>query len=97
MSTFIGYKPQAFRQMIPRDRKFAKQLARQFIVENKPRQWFEVLYRQAGYRPDMIPWADMELNPNLKNWIETKPSGFFEGRKILKVGCGLGDDSEYWS
>jgi SAM-dependent methyltransferase len=41
----------------------------------------------------VIPWADLKVNPNLEEWIaREKTRG--DGKKALKVGCGLGDDAE---
>ena len=83
--------------MNSQDRKIARALAQQYINENKPTQWFEELYRRADFNLEMIPWADREVNPNLSEWIDCKPADFFKDKKVLKVGCGLGDDSEYWT
>jgi len=55
--------------------------------------WFEELYAQANGDASIIPWADLIPNPNLAAWLDKhKIRG--EGRKALKIGCGLGDDAE---
>ncbi|HEX2913900.1 MAG TPA: class I SAM-dependent methyltransferase [Chloroflexia bacterium] len=74
-------------------RLIAKQLARQYIAENNPTGWFEVVYARAGGDEKTISWADMEPNPFLLEWLEReKPSG--TDQSALVVGCGLGDDAE---
>jgi SAM-dependent methyltransferase len=51
------------------------------------------LYTTARGDPSIIPWADLTPNPNLLVWLdEHRVQG--QGKKALKVGCGLGDDAE---
>jgi SAM-dependent methyltransferase len=83
--------------MTHKDRKAAKKLALQYILKDRPLEWFEEIYKAAEYDADYIPWADLTVNPNLKEWIESKPTGSFKDKRVLIVGCGLGDDSEYWT
>ena len=40
-----------------------------------------------------VPWADLEPNPNLVQWLKQKNING-TGKTALKVGCGLGDDVE---
>jgi SAM-dependent methyltransferase len=56
--------------------------------------WFENLYAQAQGNLDVVPWADCQVNPWLKDWIESTKLDWLD-RQILVVGCGLGDDAEY--
>ncbi len=56
--------------------------------------WFETLYTEANGNPDAIPWAERELNYWLSDWIE-KSNAIVQDRRVLVVGCGLGDDAEY--
>jgi SAM-dependent methyltransferase len=56
--------------------------------------WFEKLYAEADGNTDAIPWADRELNYWLSDWIE-KSQIVLQNRRVLVVGCGLGDDAEY--
>jgi 2-polyprenyl-3-methyl-5-hydroxy-6-metoxy-1,4-benzoquinol methylase len=56
--------------------------------------WFEVLYAEAAGNADVIPWADRGLNYWLSDWIE-KSQVVLQDRRVLVVGCGLGDDAEY--
>jgi SAM-dependent methyltransferase len=56
--------------------------------------WFEALYAEAAGNADAIPWADRSLNYWLSDWIE-KSQLVWQDRRVLVVGCGLGDDAEY--
>lgn len=74
-------------------RKKARELAQEFLQRNDPLGWFEALYAQAGQDASAISWADLKPNPNLLEWLERERiSG--NGKRALKVGCGLGDDAE---
>src|SRR5688572_9456188 len=74
-------------------RKKAGDLARESIASGDPTGWFETLYRQADGHPGAISWADLAPNPNLTAWLDReKVEG--NGRRALKIGCGLGDDAE---
>ena len=75
-------------------RQFARSLARAAIGRGEPLAWFEQLYAQvesAGL--SIVPWADLEPNPNLVNWLDREQ---LDGarKRALVVGCGLGDDAE---
>lgn len=75
-------------------RTAARQLANQAISENRPLDWFEALYEKASSEGTNIPWADRVPNPNVIEWLNARK---VEGRNrlALKIGSGLGDDSEY--
>ena len=74
-------------------RKKAGDLARESLAHGDPVGWFETLYQQAGGDPSAVSWADLTPNPNLVAWLDReKVEG--NGRRALKVGCGLGDDAE---
>jgi len=71
----------------------ARELCRTFLQRGDPLGWFEALYETADGDSKSIPWADMCPNPNLVDWLAgNNISG--EGKKALKIGCGLGDDAE---
>jgi len=73
-------------------RATAREIARKHLYSGDPLGWFEDLYLQAGENASIIPWADLEPNPNLIDWLNrTGTTGL--GR-ALKVGSGLGDDAE---
>ena len=74
-------------------RKFARKLAKEYIDRGDPTGWFEALYSKAGGDASRIPWADLKVNPSLEEWIARERIRG-DGRKALKVGCGLGDDAE---
>lgn len=75
----------------------AQELAQRFYEVNDPTGWFEELYEGAKGDETAIPWANLEVNPNLASWIETnKLQNKLQGEEktALVVGCGLGDDAE---
>jgi len=63
-------------------------------VDGEPLRWFEELYSGAGRNSDEIPWAKMEANQKMVEWIAERPD--ITGRALV-VGCGLGDDAEWLS
>jgi hypothetical protein len=63
-------------------------------VDGEPLRWFEELYAGAGRDSEEIPWAKMEANPKMVEWIADRPE--ITGRALV-VGCGLGDDAEWLS
>ena len=77
-------------------RKRARELARHYLAEQNPTGWFEALYAESGGDAGAIPWADMEANPNLVEWLDRHLGNQMApiGARALKVGCGLGDDAE---
>jgi len=78
------------------DRMRARELAFEFLAQNKPLDWFDVLYQEAAGDSSLIPWADMQVNPNLAGCRnEILPQN--PNSSALVVGCGLGDDAEYLS
>jgi|SRR5208283_3943189 len=75
------------------DRSIARALAKQYFEQNNPLGWFEALYLRAREGTAVVPWADMAPNPHLVEWLKT--TGLpFQGKRALKIGCGLGDDAE---
>jgi len=75
------------------NRRKARELAKEYINQGKPMEWFEELYLLAKAGEASVPWADMEPNPNLVDWLERENIGG-SGKTALKIGCGLGDDVE---
>jgi 2-polyprenyl-3-methyl-5-hydroxy-6-metoxy-1,4-benzoquinol methylase len=71
----------------------ARQLAQEFAQRGDATGWFEELYTQAQGNEQAIHWADMEVNPNLVEWLDHRNIGG-KGKRALVVGCGLGDDAE---
>ena len=51
--------------------------------------WFETLYKQSQGDETQIPWAEMEVNAFLSEYLEQHAA---QGKAIV-VGCGLGDDA----
>ena len=62
------------------------------IHEDRPTDWFELLYAKAGRHGAGVPWANMTTHPAFSRWLERNPlSG--KGKSALVVGCGMGDDA----
>ncbi len=73
-------------------RSTAREIARHHLEKGDPLGWFETLYVRADGDESIIPWADMEPNPSLVDWLnKTRIKG--PGRALV-IGCGLGDDAE---
>jgi len=51
--------------------------------------WFEELYKESKGDETQIPWAEMQTNPFLVEYLEQHAG---EGKAIV-IGCGLGDDA----
>ena len=63
-------------------------------ADGEPLRWFEELYAGADRDSDEIPWAKIEANPKMVEWIAERPE--ITGRALV-IGCGLGDDAEWLS
>ena len=63
-------------------------------ADGEPLRWFDELYAGARRDSDEIPWAKMEANPRMVEWLSERPE--ITGRALV-VGCGLGDDAEWLS
>jgi SAM-dependent methyltransferase len=81
------------RQVKEQARAKARQLALEFVQRGDATGWFEELYTQAQGNEQAIHWADMEVNPNLVEWLDHRNIQG-KGKLALVVGCGLGDDAE---
>lgn len=49
-------------------------LVEKHLSNNQPSAWFEELYASAKSNPSYIPWAKLEANSHLREWLK-KPSG----------------------
>ena len=75
-------------------RQTARRLAQSAVERGEPLAWFEELYSRADSADvSVVPWADLEPNPNLVQWLDREALEG-AGRRALVVGCGLGDDAE---
>ena len=63
-------------------------------ADGEPLRWFEELYAGADRDSEEIPWAKMEANSKMVEWIAERSE--ITGRALV-VGCGLGDDAEWLS
>lgn len=71
-----------------------KAIAAEYAERGDNLGWFDALYRESAGNTDAIPWADLEPNKYLQEWVETNGLEG-RGRSALVVGCGLGDDAKY--
>lgn len=70
-----------------------KRLASESLERGDPTGWFDELYSGAAGDTGAVPWAHLEPNPLLVEWLAAnKPDA--HGKRALVVGCGLGDDAE---
>ncbi len=60
------------------------------------RDWFEAVYALAENDPARVPWANLAPHPLVKAFVDFQARGL-EGLRVLDVGCGLGDNAEYFS
>ena len=62
----------------------------QLKPHNQASAWFDDLYTEHKEQHENIPWARLEVNPLLKEYLQktTQHQG-----KALVIGCGLGDDA----
>ncbi len=58
-----------------------------------PAGWFEPLYAAAQRGEAQVPWAFMQANPQLTEWLDANNING-AGKTALVVGCGLGDDAQ---
>lgn len=70
----------------------SQELAKKSLKNGSPTAWFEQLYAQSDTSGDGVPWARMQPNPYLVQWLDEEHV-VGNGRKTLVVGCGLGDDA----
>lgn len=75
-------------------RERTKAIAAEFSERGDDFGWFDALYRESEGNTDAIPWADLEPNKYLQQWVEVNGLNG-SGRTALVVGCGLGDDAKY--
>jgi SAM-dependent methyltransferase len=80
-----------------RNRRFAKELAHIYHLQDRPLEWFEELYQTGKSDLSLIPWADMTPNPNLLEWFKELENikKIALTKDCLVVGCGLGNDAEF--
>lgn len=60
------------------------------------RAWFEAVYALANDDPARVPWANLAPHPLAKAFVDFQTRGL-KGLRVLDVGCGLGDNAEYFS
>ncbi len=60
------------------------------------RGWFEAVYRRAEDDPACVPWANLSAHPLTTSSVQSQIRGI-AGLRVLDVGCGLGDNAEFFS
>jgi SAM-dependent methyltransferase len=72
--------------------------AKQGSADSDPlrRAWFEAVYARAGKDPARVPWANLVPHSLTKSWVGLQAQGL-AGLRVLDVGCGLGDNAEYFA
>jgi SAM-dependent methyltransferase len=60
------------------------------------REWFETVYALANGDPARVSWANLAPHPLTQAWIAADARGVV-GLNVLDVGCGLGDNAEYFA
>lgn len=60
-------------------------------AELSRKDFFAAVYDQAAGDEAAIPWADMEVKPYLREWLEQNPK---HRGHAMDIGCGLGDNAE---
>ncbi len=81
--------------MCETQRATARDIAHKHLAAGDPLGWFEDLYSQAHEESSIIPWADLEPNPNLIDWLNQ--NGTAHSGLAINIGSGLGDDAEQLS
>ncbi|MEU7744052.1 class I SAM-dependent methyltransferase [Nonomuraea sp. NPDC049158] len=72
----------------------SRRLAAESLAAGDPTGWFERLYAESAMGEAIVPWDSQTPHPLLVEWLPTA-LGSGVGRRVLVVGCGLGDDAEY--
>lgn len=74
----------------------AARLAAASIAADDPTSWFEEIYAAAETGQAVVPWDRAAPSRWLTEWAGRQGlTG--NGRSAVVVGCGLGDDAEYFS
>jgi 2-polyprenyl-3-methyl-5-hydroxy-6-metoxy-1,4-benzoquinol methylase len=74
-------------------RALPRKLAQEHLARGDATGWFEALYALADGNEQVVPWADMQINPHFAAWLSAHPRPV-AGKWALVIGCGLGDDAE---
>ena len=75
------------------ERTHIRQLIQKVGGVTNPSGWFEPLYQEAQGDSVQVPWAQMQANPYLQDWLSQQKAPT-DNAEALVIGCGLGDDAE---
>jgi SAM-dependent methyltransferase len=73
-----------------------RRLVRNALAADDPTGWFERVYAAAGNGEATVPWDRGAPQRLLVDWARARALDG-NGRRAVIVGCGLGDDAEYFS
>jgi SAM-dependent methyltransferase len=74
----------------------AARLAAEAIAGDDPTGWFEQIYAAAETGQAVVPWDRAAPSRWLTGWA-TRQNLSGDGRSAVVVGCGLGDDAEFFA
>ena len=69
------------------------QFIRDSWAKGSPTDWFEQVYGKARDGEMNVPWAHMQPNAELMEFLDEQ-SIDGSGKRALVIGCGLGDDAQ---
>ncbi|WP_374307469.1 class I SAM-dependent methyltransferase [Methylocella sp.] len=64
------------------------------------KNWFEAVYEDAAGDAACVPWAHLAPHPLISSFAGLQLAGereAFSGLRVLDVGCGLGDNAEFFA
>ena len=81
-----------FRQRQEKAKSEINRLDRDDINDEPDRErFFNEVYDRADEDAALVPWADLEPKPQIKDWLAGQDG---EGRSAIDIACGLGDHAE---
>lgn len=77
-----------------KEQKMDKELKEKLgVSEDRPTDWFEVLYAGSDDSGEGVPWANMAPHAMFEAWLDDRSAPATNDKKALVVGCGMGDDA----
>lgn len=81
---------------MPTPDEIARQFAAHAVAADDPTGWFERVYAAAEAGQTEVPWDRGAPNRLLVEWASSSALAG-AGRRAVIVGCGLGDDAEFFA